>query len=144
MQKILSTSLLLAAAVPAFAQTTHPCAQVAAPAERLACYDKTFPPAPEVHEAQQRLIVDDFGKSTSDKPRADTVSAPLDRIQAQVVSVDYAGTEQIIHLDNGQIWRSADGARVATGEAISVRKGALGSFLLTTTYGVQLRVRRVR
>lgn len=131
--------VVASAAVASPQQATHPCAQVVTPAERLACYDKAFPPAPEVHEAQRQQAVDGFGKA-ADKPRTDIA---LDQIQAKVASVDYAGAEQIINLDNGQAWRTADTAHVATGEEVSVRKGALGSFLLTNAHDVKLRVRRV-
>jgi hypothetical protein len=57
-----------------------------------------------------------------------------DRIQAQAktVDIDRLGTVRL-SLDNGQVWTfNAPEALIRVGDTITIKRGALGSFLLTT------------
>ncbi|MFT4256730.1 MAG: hypothetical protein QM599_07225 [Pseudoxanthomonas sp.] len=145
--------LLLAAAPTAFAaaEAAHPCATVADPAARLACYDKAFPPPPAVHEAATKKAVQEFGLEKQAAPLFNPgqtrEDADPERIESRVAKVDYAGGTRTISLENGQVWTLAEAnsrGPLKAGDAVHVRKGLLGSYLLVTPAGVGLRVRRVR
>ena len=133
------------------AEPGHPCASVVDREARLACYDKAFPPPAEVHEAAARKAVEDFGRSERpvalrDAGQSAEAADPYS-IAARVVEVDYGGGRRRIMLDNGQAWTLAESASAGPlrqGDAVQVRKGLMGGFLLTTPAGVSLRVRRTR
>lgn len=143
--------MLLAPATGLFAQT-HPCAAVAVPAERLACYDKAFPPAPEVAEAALRRARDDFGLDPPAEPLSNPGQQPdalaPDRVEARVASVEHGnGGRRTILLEGGQAWtvvEATSSGPLRQGDVVVVRKGLMGGFLLTTPGGVTLRVRRTR
>ncbi len=145
--------LLLASSAAAAAQdatSDHPCAAMPEPEQRLACYDRAFPPPPAVREAATARAIDTFGLTPAapargDPGRALDEAAPSE-IEARVTDVDYAGTRRTVTLDNGQRW-SLDGGSVgplATGDVVAIRKAAVGSHRLRTPGGVSLRARRVR
>jgi len=147
--------LLLWLGAPSFAFAAgpagHPCASVADPGARLACYDKAFPPPAEVLEAAARKGVDDFGLGEAPAALRNPGQAPEaadpDSIAARVVQVDYGGGRRRIVLDNGQAWilaESASAGPLRQGDDVRIRKGLMGGFLLTTPAGVSLRVRRTR
>ncbi len=127
---------------------THPCAPVPDPAERLACYDKAFPPPPAVHEAAAKRVVDEFGRAPQSRPGSPSSSAgDRDRIEAKVAKVVHSQGSRTITLDNGQVWALTEATTrgpIAEGDAVAVRRAALGNYILVTSAGVGLRVRRVR
>ena len=136
------------------------CARIDAADERLACYDglgrpvKTPPvaaaptsaaadkaPAPEKSSAQAPAAggVHAFGLTRHEAPPP----APPDVVRAQVavVTTDRLGKVHV-RLDNGQVWSfTAADALLRAGEAVTIRRASLGSFLMTTpshhTYRVQ-------
>jgi hypothetical protein len=57
-----------------------------------------------------------------------------DRIQAHVTNVDANRLGNVrVSLDNGQVWTYNDpDALIRVGDAVTIKRGALGSFLLTT------------
>lgn len=144
-------SCLLSPALVFAATPAHPCASVAGPAARLACYDKAFPPAPEVHEAAARQAQDDFGLQRepavlSNPGQADSELDP-DRIESRVVKVTYHSGGRTFSLENGQSWTLTEATsrgHVNEGDAVVVRKGLMGNYMLVTEAGAGLRVRRVR
>lgn len=136
------------------------CARIDAADERLACYDalgrsvKTSPvaaapasaaadkaPAPEKSSAQATAAggVNAFGLTRHEAPPP----APPDVVRAQVAALTTDRLGKVhIRLDNGQVWSfTAAEARLRAGEAVTIRRAALGSFLMTTpshhTYRVQ-------
>jgi uncharacterized cupin superfamily protein len=55
--------------------------------------------------------------------------------------------EMQLTLDNGQVWQQKPGdraMRVKVGDEVTIRRGSLGSFLLTTTAKGSMRVTRVK
>ena len=53
----------------------------------------------------------------------------------------------VVTLDNAQVWSQSEfnsQADVQVGDAITVRRGALGSYLLVTKAGIGTRVKRVK
>ncbi|KAB7762399.1 hypothetical protein CKY51_21440 [Xanthomonas maliensis] len=120
---------------------SHPCAEVAGSAARLACYDAAFPPTQAAIAAEAAVQQGRFG-------RAPVVStATVERISASVRDVSYLrdGSRSVL-LDNQQRWLLTEpGGRgpLVPGEQVEIRKAALGSYLLITHAGVALRARRV-
>lgn len=136
----------LMAALPATAQQpSHACALVPDAVERLACYDRAFPPPPEVVEAAEEKAAADFGLAPDkDQP---LVQRQPERIEGRVAKVDYAGSIRIVTLENGQAWTQTDaraGAHVKAGDVVQVRKAVLGGYTLVLPNGVSMRVRRTR
>jgi hypothetical protein len=134
------------------ADTSHPCASVANAGERLACYDRAFPPPPEVREAAAEQVVQEFGlerrpESLRD-PGLSEAEANPDRIEGKVARIEYdSGNRRTITLENGQVWVLAEASsagHMKPGDTVAVRKGLMGSYQLLTPAGVALRVRRVR
>lgn len=147
-------SLLSCLALPVLAFAAdpgHPCASVADPAARLACYDEAFPPAPEVREAAVDQAREDFGLKR-EAPALANPGQPAseldpDRIESRVSKVVYHNGGRTISLENGQSWRLTEATsrgHVNEGEVVVVRKGLMGNFMLVTAAGAGLRVRRVR
>lgn len=130
---------------------SHPCAAVVKPAERLACYDKAYPPPPAVYEAAASKAVDEFGLAKMEAPLRNPEAGPgadPARIEGKVVRVDHgAGGARTITLDGGQVWMLTEATsrgHMVEGDVVAVRKGALGNYLMLTPAGVSLRVRRIR
>ncbi len=142
--------IMLALPLNVFANgPAHPCAPVLDPTERLACYDKAFPPPPAVHEAAAKRVVDGFGRAPQSHARgAPTPSGnDRDRIEAKVAKVVHSRGSRTITLDNGQVWALTEATTrgpIAEGDAVAVRRAALGNYILVTAAGVGLRARRVR
>jgi hypothetical protein len=149
------------AAQAAAAADSHPCAAKADPSERLACYDKAFPPGPGARygnvgmtdaerEAQRQQALKDFGLNNQQKeerqPEAERPFRP-DRIEAGVTKVSYrASGERVISLDNGQVWLITEVTEkgwIKPGDHISVRTALMGTYMLDTGR-VQLRARRLQ
>ena len=148
--RIAVLGLLAVSGWAAAAEPPHPCAPVVEPAARLACYDKAFPPPPQVREAAAKAAVDAFGRAEAAQARSYTGDAgPADpqSVDARVTRVDYAAGRRSVQLDNGQTWTLAESnsaGPLKPGDAVSVRRGLMGSYLLRTPAGVSLRVRRTR
>lgn len=141
--------LLLPASLPAAAQpATHACASIIAPAKRLACYDRAFPPAHDAQaEASEQARA--FGLQPTPDPAEKAAEAAYNKgMSSRVASVssDRDG-ERVFTLDNGQVWRQTGASvlgLVRRGDAITIRTGSFHSYLLITPGGVPLRVKRVR
>ena len=144
--------LLCAFSLPLAAQpVAHPCATVAPSAERLACYDRAFPPPPEVHVVANELARADFGFDQPRKSSRDPVQtvkeADADRIESTVVEVDHGRNGRGFKLENGQVWVQTDarsGGQVRAGDTVRVSRAILAGYQLATPNGVVLRVRRTR
>ncbi len=100
---------------------------------------------------QARRREDDFGLSDQEKrARAEDRAEPkpLDSISATVKSVSRRPTgEQLFYLDDGQVWMEVEAyarTRVKAGEVVTIRRGALGSYMLVTTSRVATHVRRLK
>ncbi|TYT25697.1 hypothetical protein FZO89_05185 [Luteimonas viscosa] len=147
-----SFSLLWLFSLPLAAQpATHPCAAVAVPAERLACYDQAFPPPPEVHEAANERARADFGfdqpRESLRNPGQAVEQADPQGIESTVIRVDHGRNGRSFNLENGQVWTQTDarsGGQVQPGDSVQVRKAILAGYQLVTPNGVVLRVRRTR
>lgn len=120
---------------------SHPCAAIAAPEERLACFDRAFPGVSSA--------ADDFGLSAQERLDHKTGGTKTpDRITASITEVSLRKSDRaILTLDNDQSWEigpNAGVARVRAGERVTVRKASLGSFLLSVQGGLSFRAKRVK
>jgi hypothetical protein len=119
------------------------CAAITAGDDRLACFDalvaartrivapasrSPVPPPPPAAATEE-----DYGLSTIQKQKAQ----PQKRIESIKASVAGLGTSPIgrmlVQLDNGQSWEldSAD-PLLKMGNVVTIERGAMGSFVLTT------------
>jgi hypothetical protein len=122
----------------------HPCAQVRDNTDRLACYDQAFGrPANSVAAPAVK-----FGLPEKEVPRQSGENAPQASVSAAITSISRQRDGKfIVKLDNAQVWSQTEinsQADVQVGDAITVRRGALGSYLLVTKAGIGTRVRRVK
>lgn len=152
----LTAALALASALPvAFAQS-HECARVPEASARLACYDAAFPPVRDeaalaaAAEARREQAVKDFGLDAGQlrerAPESERVELPS-RIEASVARVTERGNGQrVVTLDNGQVWLLTEATSkgpLKEGDRVTLRAGALGSYVLVTPGRATLRARRV-
>jgi hypothetical protein len=142
----------LAAAQGAVEQ--HKCASVVDDAARLACYDAAFgrpaaaasPVAIPATKARE-----EFGLTEADKRALDPAKAAAtqpESISARVASVGRRPMgELVVTLDDGQVWVQAESdtkAVVKPGDVVTIRKAALGSYVLVSANRVAMRVRRTK
>ena len=152
---------LACAAAPPWASE---CARLDDDAARLACYDgrnppnksvargpsaqaptAAKPPATAAAQAESRDVAENhFGKPPSDKPKP---VEPTDMV-AQVGSVSERPTgELLLKLDNGQSWLQAQrkpGVHIKPGDRVTISRGKLGGYLLSSDSGATMRVRRLQ
>lgn len=107
----------------------HPCAAIADDARRLACYDEAFG-APD--------------SPANDAARREESSYSF---SAVVSGLARRGDRFVATLDNGQVWSQTETNTridVRVGDTVSIRRGALGSYLLSDGEGLATRVKRLR
>ena len=150
------------------AEPSHPCSAIDDASQRLVCYDAAFgrpagtttvtiTPKPALAPATtataaanpvaQQLA--EFGLSDAAKKARD----PQQAAQAESITDTLAKLGQrptgelVFNLQNGQVWLQIESdtrTRVKAGDTVTIRKGALGSFLLVGPDRVPVRVRRAR
>jgi hypothetical protein len=151
--------LVIAAPQATAQEAAPPCAAIADANERLACYDRAFPPitgagtvASQAQlEASRKLAEEEFGLNPRQlfdrKPAALQQIAP-DRLQDRVKSiVERADGQRAVTLENGQVWLLTEvtsRGRLAPGDTITLREAALGTYMLLTPKRVPLRAKRLR
>ena len=151
------------------AEPSHPCSAIDDASQRLACYDAAFgrpaaattvsiTPTPALAPAtatataavdpvaQQRA---EFGLSDAAKKARDPQqSAQAESITDTLAVLGQRPTgELVFNLQNGQVWLQIEAdtrTRVKAGDTVTIRKGALGSFLLVGPDRVSVRVRRAK
>jgi hypothetical protein len=110
-------------------------------ASRLACYDRSFgsPHAPS------------NGAGADGNAGADDRQAGAKKnfsFTATVTAVEKRRDGKFVAtFDNGQVWEQSElnsRADVRVGDAVTVRRAALGSYLLSTREGIGTRVKRLR
>ncbi|TWB43231.1 hypothetical protein [Nitrospirillum pindoramense] len=118
----LTLALPAHAAVPSAAGDVVGCKKIADRDQRLACFDKS---SDELETELRKAVEATFGGSAAGKsdqteatfgkhePPPPPVAAELDNIKSRIVSVrpDPAG-RPIFVLENGQVWRSQESARL--------------------------------
>lgn len=142
------------------------CVGIADDLQRLACYDAAFGRVAEraaavtagadraTASAATAVIVDpvaEFGLTEAQKRAQDPERARQalpESIEGTVASAGRQATgELVVTLENGQVWTQAEvltQARVSPGDVVTIRKAALGSYVMVTANRVAMRVRRIR
>jgi hypothetical protein len=122
-----------AAIAPAAAPTTVPTPTTAAA-------------APTQAPASAAAIAADpknFGLTPAQQHTAD-LGAKSIAAQISIVSSDQTGRTLVV-LDNGETWTVMDNdGRLSSGNAVTIKRAALGSFLMMTPSNHSYRVRRIR
>lgn len=140
------------------------CAEINESAKRLACYDqvaerpppaagaalsknssspKGSAPAPASDSTATGAPKEAFGLYNAEHPAAAAVEA---LITAKVISIGISSSgRSTVALEGNQVWEldSADPV-LAKGDTVTVKRGTLGSFILTTAAGRLHRAHRVR
>jgi hypothetical protein len=119
------------------------CAALSAPAERLACYDALAGKI-GVHVAALPTVVPEkvFGLSAMQRGPVEEVKAITGKVTRFGQSKDGKPT---IALDNDQVWElDSSNPLLVVGDAVTIRRAALGSFLLTTPQKRTHHARRLR
>lgn len=150
-------------------EAARECVAIDDASARLACYDEALgrvtAPATAVTvsggasaaatavpaSAEVARAVDEFGLTETAKRKRDPEKAREtmpDSISATVAQVSFRPTgEVVVTLDNEQVWVQAEAVtisvRVKAGDAVTIRKAALGSYTLLTPSRSSIRVRRV-
>lgn len=143
--------ILLALAGIAEADTStelRRCSAIDASEARLACYDKLAGRAPEHASATVAVAppppaaskeadpVRDFGLTKAQLEKSQPPSATPEgpsEIKAVVTSIGGHAGQTVVTLDNGQSWSfSDDDARLSAGDHVTIRRAALGNFMMIT------------
>jgi len=118
----------------------HPCASVRDDGDRLACYDSAF------GKPANAKAPDQFGLPPEKPPPSTPAEATT--ITAAVTRLDRLHDGKfVVTLDNSQVWSQSEinsQADVRVGDSVTVRRGALKSYLLVTKAGIATRVKRVK
>ena len=148
------------------------CAAIGDDAARLACYDRIFrapaaakAPSTTVGTAATTAVApastavvpaaakppDDFGLTEAAKRARDPERAKEEKSESVTATVAAVGRrpagELVVTLDNGQVWTQVEvdqRARVAAGDTVTIKRGALSSYLLVTQSRYATRVRRAK
>jgi hypothetical protein len=137
------------------------CASIQAPDSRLSCYDalahrppdklsaavvKAAPPAAPASSATVAAVAADpqnFGLTAVQQHTAD-LGPKSETAHISIVSSDQSGRTFVV-LDSGQTWTVMDSdGRLSGGDAVTIKRAALGSFLMLTPSNHSYRVRRVK
>jgi hypothetical protein len=158
---VLTACALLVRAAQADPQAPpgHPCARIADPGERLACYDGAFggsvaPVEPDANAAANAApggptALEEFGMNPTLRLARDAAlpKTAIRSIEAVVTGVQRRPPGlQVLTLDNGQTWMQAEAdnrGSLAEGDRVVIRRAALGSYLLNSSARPSMRVRRV-
>jgi hypothetical protein len=134
------------------------CAGVPDPAQRLACYDAIFrgasaapttPTTTASSDAGAPAAPREFGLNDSvrrARGEPDSRTGTPERIESTVVAVaTLPGGLLRVTLENGQVWDQTEAASSflpRPGRGITLRRGAIGSFLMRAESGPAVRARR--
>jgi hypothetical protein len=147
-------AMTCAAADQTVPDSLRACAAIKADGERYACYDRemaTLVPGAVVATAGAAAVApaaaaapvltpeQRFGLSPAQadaKVSEASASGSLESLEAKVAGIrDITNGRVLIDLDNGQVWRQVDTdvtVRLKAGDAVSIKRGALGSYWLSS------------
>ncbi len=163
----LTSSVAAATASADAATAARACVSVEKDTDRLACYDRALgrarassagdqpvsavvssavdPPVNAVAKPVEPVA--DFGLTQQAKHERAGVT-PIESVAARVTQVSRnAANRQVVTLDNGQVWTQTEAyvrVRVKTGDAVEIKKAALGSFVLSAPPDGSMRVKRLQ
>ena len=114
-------------------------------ARRLQCYDREVARFPMTAEQSFGLS---GAHSTARQHQSSDAAAAVKNLTAKVVAIhDRPHAGFIVTLDNGQVWAQNDmdyTRRIDSGDTITIRSGALGSFWLVGPSGWTTKAHRLQ
>src|SRR5256885_15855124 len=121
------------------------------PDDRLACYDALAkdkperpPPAPAATNSNSKGAAREAGFGLAEHVAAKPQAPELIQAMVAQVSADRSGKVSVA-LDNGQTWTFKDeDTRLKSGDRVTIRRAAFGSFLMTTPARHTHRVQRTQ
>jgi hypothetical protein len=147
---LLGWSAATSAAAPTTPDAFDLCANEPKPAERLACFDKQI----LARRAMPKTITDvhsDVGldaRQVRQKHPEQAAEQAAFNIDSVVVKVtEHRPLISTFELANGQVWEQTEtitGRYIRPQEKVTIRKGAMGGFLLISAGGVSVRVHRMK
>jgi hypothetical protein len=158
---VLATALLPMSAVgtaPALPASVNACRAEKDDARRLACFDRSVAQLAEEASADQARAAlapspeERFGLprevTRKEVERRTGIAPELDTLTARITALAPHGIdERALKLDNNQVWivkSDSLAARLEVGERITIRRGALGSYLLSDAAGRSMHAKRAR
>jgi hypothetical protein len=130
------------------------CVAIQRNTERLACFDRAIVAlrGPDADAADGAPGAESsFGLFAQAPAQPDADAAPraqLEALEARVAAISAAADgSALIVLDNDQSWRQISGSAtllLKVGDAVVIRRAALGSFQMSTPNGRSAKVKRVR
>ena len=153
---------LSAVAEPAGTDEVYACATISEYAERLACYDAAVGRLKDAEDAGEITTVtreqveevqrDSFGFSIPSLP---SIAMPklgggepdeIEQVTYAITDLDRNGYGKVtVTLENGQVWRQTDSERTPlSADEATIKRAALGSFMMKLDGGRAFRVQRVR
>lgn len=143
--KVMTVVLFVCAALMSSAslgRDVEKCTSMTSSVARLECYDALFLDRPLLDAVQAA----EFGKEQMGESNLlSGERAAATHISARVESVGRGlHNEMKFTLDNLQVWRqvSPKTLTIRQGDQVKIRRGVLGSYVLTTERGASTRVRR--
>ena len=146
----------------------YACADKSDDAERLACFDaavaafkmaETTGAVKTVDLAAiEKIERDSFGFSLPslteifrrEEAGKQAMAAPVEEVELAIesISVNKVTGKALVRLENGQVWEQVDSevvsrSKVRKAKVATIRKAAMGSFLMNLDGGTAIRVRRV-
>lgn len=135
----------------ASAQASHPCASIRDASDRLACYDRAFPPAGNAETLKSTVerqadAQRDFGLAAWQ--RGDKAAEPgVRNVERRIRHIERIETGQrIVTMDGDETWlltESGSAGQLNDGDAVEIRKATFGTYMLITPRKVALRARRI-
>jgi hypothetical protein len=120
------------------------CADIISPADRLTCYDQLAErPATPVAAAPPAAPKESFGLYSAEHPAAPPKAAA---VTAKIISIQTGSSGRpIVTLEGDQVWELSDSdPLLKSGDAVTIDRGVLGSFIMTTPAGRTHRLHRLR
>jgi hypothetical protein len=123
------------------------CVSIERNTERLACFDRGIAALSGAADAIAPSAETSFGLVAT-APRADEargVNEELKSLRAKVTALKKLNGDELITLDNGQIWRQLSGGELLlrVGDEVQITRAALGSFQMKVPSGRTAKVKRV-
>jgi hypothetical protein len=117
--------------------------------ERLACFDRGVAALMGAAGATAPSAESSFGLVAS-TPRVQTArgeaSEELRTVRGKVTALKNLNGDEVITLDNGQVWRQLSGGQLLlkVGDDVEINRAALGSFQMKVPSGRSGKVKRLR
>lgn len=154
--RILCGMLILSCGVAAAQETPQDripaelrsCVSIERNTERLACFDRGIAALSGATGAVAPSAESSFGLVAS-TPRSEAArgeSAEMNGLRAKVTALKTLNGDELITLDNGQVWRQLSGGvlLLRVGDDVEINRAALGSFQMKVPSGRTAKVKRVQ